>query len=71
MAAKYDIEQSELSREESALWLSIDKELLISDQEDDERLLEIFGVHSSITFVGYMNMKSPMNFKVESTETIA
>jgi hypothetical protein len=41
----------------------------VSSEFDDERLLDVFGVHETITFVGYLNMKSPMAFSLLKDET--
>lgn len=59
-------------------WISIDKEMLMeavkgrhtkhgddADEEiDDEKLMQVFGVHQPLTYYGYMNMKASSGFPI-------
>jgi len=78
-AAKRDIDQSMAEgydTREITQWISIDKEMVgrehvigVVDEEeiDDKKLMQLFGVHMPITFYGFMNMKTSVEFPINAS----
>ena len=65
-----------MPRKEITQWIAIDKQMakgqgqsgdLSSVEEDvidEDKLMQVFGVHQALTFYGYMNMKTSIDFPI-------